>query len=177
MPHTGVEKRPFLAENKVVVESRILRDQLQEKGFGERFGKKLVLDLYEALYLLEKRKFEIQDLRKRAVGEEQLLRAAKRLNRRFYSNFVVYRDIREKGYVIKTGFKFGFPFRVYPKGKKPGEEHTQWVILVCTQEERFSMPELSRMVRLASNLNTVLVQAVVDSENDINYFAIERLVP
>ncbi len=78
---------------------------------------------------------------------------------------------------MKTGFKFGFDFRVYPKGKLPGQAHTQWVVNAGTQDVRIGMPELSRLVRLAGNIRTMFLQAVVDSENDINYYTVDRVTP
>ena len=41
-------------------------------------------------------------------------------DKQFYSKQKVHEDLREKGYCIKTGLKFGFDFRVYPRGKKNG---------------------------------------------------------
>ena len=82
--------------------------------------------------------------------------------------------MRNRGYCVKTGFKFGFEFRVYPKGKLPGESHSKIVVCVLPQNKRISMVELNRMVRLAKALNTELILAVIDSEDEINYYKIER---
>ncbi|MBU0635416.1 tRNA-intron lyase [Candidatus Micrarchaeota archaeon] len=95
----------------------------------------------------------------------------------FYKKFVVFKELREKGFVVKTGFKFGFDFRVYPRGKRPGEAHSQWVIEVKNQEEKMKMPELSRFVRMAQTLHTKALLAIVDAENEINYYELSRLVP
>ena len=165
-----------LIENKVIVENKRVRDQLIQKGFGETEDKTIILDLKEALYLLEKKKIEIKHKSKK-ITAKKLLEIASELEDKFYSNYLVYNDLRERGFVVKTGLKFGFPFRVYPRGKKAGEDHTQWVIEVVTQDEEFKIPELSRMVRLSGNLHTILLFAVVDSENDVNYYEIRRIVP
>lgn len=165
-----------LVENKVIVESRPSQDRLWQKGFGERKPDHLVLDLKEALFLLEKKKISIKK-RGKAVSKKQLLGIATRRENSFFKKFVVFKDLREKGFVVKTGFKFGFDFRVYPKGKRPGEEHSQWVIEVKNQEEKFSMPELSRFVRMAQTLHTKPLVAVVDAENEINYYEFGRMVP
>lgn len=165
-----------LVENKVIVTKKRKRDQLINKGFGELKERELVLGLKEALFLLEKKKIEIKK-GKRKVSKKKLLKAGEEFDSRFYSKYIVFRDLRERGYVVKTGYKFGFDLRVYPRGKKPGEEHTKWVVNVCSQDDSFSMPEISRMVRLSGNLNTMLLQAVVDSENGINYYEIERVLP
>ena len=167
---------PELVENKVIVSRKRKRDQLITKGFGERVEKELVLDLKEALYLVEKGKIEVKK-GKRKVSAKKLLELGNSLEKGFYSIYLVFRDLRDRGYVVRTGYKFGFDLRVYPRGKKPGEEHSKWVVNVCTQDAAFSMPELSRMVRLSGNLNTTLLQAVVDSENDINYYEIKRILP
>jgi len=165
-----------LTGSKVVVYAPGLRDQLYEKGFGERKGKIQVLDLFETLYLLERDKLPLY-LKGKKASSRMVLSLALKEDPLFFKRFVVYSDFREKGFVIKTGFKFGFDFRVYPRGKRPGEAHTQFVVDVKSQGERLSMPGLSRMVRLSQNLHTVCLQAVVDSENDINYYSLARIVP
>ncbi len=167
-----------LIENKVVVEDQKSRDRLWQKGFGERKERHLVLDLKEALYLLEKTKLKITIKKNnKTVTPKQLRQIAGKREKNFFKKFVVFSDLRDKGYVVKTGFKFGFDFRVYPKGKRPGEEHSQWVIEVKTQDEQFKMPELSRLVRMSQTLHTIPLVAIVDAENEVNYYSVARLVP
>ena len=167
----------LLLQNKVVVEKKKTQSQLQQKGFGERTRHEFVLDLKEAIYLLEKKKIKVKDVRGKAVSKKALLALGSRKEAGFYSKFLVFRDLRDKGFCVKTGFKFGFDFRVYPRGKKPGQAHTQWAVKVSTQDERIGMPGLSRMVRLSGNIRTTVLLAVVDSENDINYYSLERITP
>ena len=167
----------LLLQDKVLVKEMKLRDQLIGRGFGELKNQVLVLDLHEALFLSAKDKLEIENESGKKADAEELMKLGQKADKKFYSNHIVFADLRERGFVVKTGLKFGFDFRVYPRGKKQGEAHTQWVVSVCTQEEKFSMPELSRMVRLAGNIKTELLQAIVDSEDDINYYRIERIVP
>lgn len=164
------------AGNKVIVSEKEFKDHLTTKGFGERKEKELVLDLFEALYLLTKEKLLIEDVKGKKLNEKQLLARALEEDKNFYSAFQVFVDLRNKGYVVKTGFKFGFPFRVYPKGKKVGEAHSAFVVMLASQEKSLSMPQLSRAVRLAGNLNTKLLIAVIDSENDINYYEVSRKI-
>jgi tRNA-intron endonuclease len=168
---------PVLVENKVIVSEQKLRDQLIQKGFGERKEKELVLDLWETAFLIEKKKITVKDTKGKSIKEKKILGLGEKKDRRFYSKLIAYKDLRERGYCVRTGFKFGFDFRVYPKGKNPGEAHSQWCVDVKTQEEKFSMQQLSRAVRLAQNLHTLVIIAIVDSENEINYYELKRLVP
>lgn len=166
----------LLSGSKVVVFDKKLREQLRQKGFGELKERSLVLDLFEATFLLGKEKIQVEDKKGERVSESELLKIGGR-QKGFHERLVVFSDLRNRGYCVKTGFKFGFDFRVYPRGKNVGEAHSQWVVQVLNQSERFSMIELSRMVRLAQNLKTNLLLAIVDSEDEVNYYKIERIVP
>ncbi len=166
-----------LFENKGVVEDASLKGVLVEKGFGESKGRSLVLDLFETLFLLKSGKIVVLDKKDKQVGEKKIFSVALEGDKSFYSKFAVYSDLREKGYCVKTGLKFGFDFRVYPRGKKMGEEHSQYVIHVASESEKLSMPQLSRIARLSANLHTLALVAVIDSEDCVNYYSLERVLP
>lgn len=167
----------FLAENKVIVSERRLADQLASKGFGERKGHELILDLFEAINLIEKEKLNVKDLKGKKLSAKKLLELGLSRDKKFYSKLIVFKELREKGFVVRTGLKFGSDFRVYPKGKNPGQEHTQWIVNVLPEETKFSLAELSRLVRLSQNLKTTALLAVVDSENYVNFYEMKRIVP
>ena len=163
----------LILDKKTVVLDKRLQDQLHSKGFGERSHSEYILDPFESLYLLEKDKLKIAK-KSKILSFNQLMHEFSDKHKEFYPQFVVFRDLRDKGFVVRTGFKFGFDFRVYPKGKNPGEGHSEYVVQVIKQSEKFSMPSLSRMVRMSGTLHTKLLMAVIDSENDINYYSIQR---
>ncbi|MEI7961657.1 MAG: tRNA-intron lyase [archaeon] len=165
-----------LLENKVIVGDSTLKGTLVEKGYGENKGRGLVLDLYEALYLTQKEKISVLDKKDKVVSEKKLFALGLEKDKKFYSKFIVYSDIKERGYCIKTGLKFGFDFRVYPKGKKMGEAHSKYVIHVAPESEKVSMPALSRMTRLSGNIHTLALIAVIDSEDSVNYYSAERVL-
>ena len=167
-------KEAFLLENKVLVEDSTLKGTLVEKGFGENKGRALVLDLFEALYLVQKDKLTLLDKKSKSVGEKKIFSLGLEHDKNFYSKFIVFSDIKEKGYCIKTGLKFGFDFRVYPKGKKMGTAHSEFGIHVAPENEKLTMTQLSRMTRLAGNIHIKAIVAVVDRENEINYYELGR---
>ncbi len=165
-----------LSENKVIVNNSTLKGTLVQQGFGENKVNKLILDLFETHFLLANNKISVIDTSNKKVSAEDALAIGLKKDKRFYSKLVVYSDIREKGYCIKTGLKFGFDFRVYPKDKKMGEAHSEYAINVAPESEKLSMTQISRMSRLSGNIHTRLVQAVVDSENFVNYYEIKRIL-
>ncbi len=91
--------------------------------------------------------------------------------------------MRDRGYLCKTGFKFGTVFRVYDrgvkikKGAKAPHEHTRYIVQPVAEESAFSLPEMSRAVRLAQNIRATLVWAVVDRESDVTYYQVIRITP
>ncbi|NPA76310.1 MAG: tRNA-intron lyase [Candidatus Diapherotrites archaeon] len=158
---------------------RVLMDKpyskLVERAWGEKTPEGLVLSLYEAAYLLEKGKIRVYDEKGNELDLDEFLQRAETAEKEFFIKYVVFRDIRDRGFVIKTGYKFGTDFRVYPRGKKPGEAHTQFTVNVIPEEDRLKITEISRMVRLARAICTKLILAVVDSENEIVYYNVERV--
>ncbi|MFH1587866.1 MAG: tRNA-intron lyase [Candidatus Diapherotrites archaeon] len=170
-----MDSRIYLAENKVIVEEKKTADQLQSKGFGERKGNQLILDLFEAVYLMRKEKIAVTDLRDRELTENDLLKKGLSIDKKFYSKLIVFESLKQAGYVLKSGLKFGSDFRVYPKGKKAGEAHTQWTLNVYSEDMKMNFPELSRLIRLTQNIKANALIAVVDRENDVNLFEIKRV--
>jgi len=163
-----------LIQNKIIIDDPTLKGQLVEKGFGENKGNKLILDLFEAIYLCEKEKLSINDVKEKKISVKKLFEIGLKSDKNFYSKQKVHEDLREKGYCIKTGLKFGFDFRVYPRGKKMGEAHSQYGIHVASENEKISMTQISRMTRLAGNIHIKTIIAVVDREDEINYYEMDR---
>lgn len=163
----------YLLGNKIVVENSTLKGTLVEKGFGESKGKELILDLFEGLFLLTKEKIVILKGKKK-ISAKELFELGLNEDKKFYSKALVYADIREKGYQIKTGLKFGFDYRIYPKGKKMGQAHSQFGLNVYNENEKISMTQISRITRLAGNIHIIAINAVVDRENEINYYSMKR---
>jgi tRNA-intron endonuclease, archaea type len=167
-------REAVLLSNKVVVDDSTLKGRLVEKGFGENKGRSLILDLYETIFLILKEKIVVVSNNGIKVSAKELLSIGMTKEKKFYQKLIVYSDLKERGYCVKTGLKFGFDFRVYPKGKKMGEEHSKFVINVVDEYEKISMTQISASTRLAGNVHTTVVLAVIDSENFVSYYSMNR---
>jgi tRNA-intron endonuclease len=172
-----LECRVFILDNKVF-------NELEESGFGKVIEDRLELALVEAMYLIDKKKLKVRvEGKKKSMKKNEFYDYATQNERNFHAKFIVYSDLRERGFIVKTGFKFGCDFRVYDrgvkikKGPKAPHEHTKWVVHAIPEEFSCSFPELSRAVRLAQNIRTEMIWAIVDSENDVTYYSIKRIAP
>ncbi|QQR92372.1 MAG: tRNA-intron lyase [Candidatus Iainarchaeum archaeon] len=164
----------LMGEKGLVMDPR-KADQLRNGGFGENKEKQFVLDAFELVFLLEKEKISVKDSKNKRIASEKLLQKFQKSNPNFFNQFQVFHDLRTKGHSVKTGFKFGSDFRVYPKGKRVGEAHTEMIVNVHSPQERLSLTQLARFIRLAQTLHTQAVLAVVDGENEVNYYSIARI--
>ena len=86
----------------------------------------------------------------------------------------MYDDLRERGLVVKTGFKYGTHFRAYDQD--PGREHARFLVHAVPRDHETSWPELSRAVRLAHGVRKELVFGAAD-EAGVEYIELERLRP
>ncbi len=169
-----------LLENKVVVWEDW--EKLVEKFYGKEVDGRLDLSFVEALFLLEKGKITVKKGRKNLKFKD-LMKFGIKKDPRLHERYIVYRDLRKRGLIVKTGFKFGCDFRVYKKGvkikrgPKSVEEHTKWIVFAVPEDYTCSFTELSRAVRLAHSIRAKMLWAIVDNEDDVTYYKIERMKP
>ncbi len=170
-----------LEEDKIVVFNKW--QQVYEPGFfGKELGDRLELALIEACLLLKRGRIRVlKD--NQPITFEQLYSHAVSLDKRFPHRYRVYEDLRERGLLVRTGFKFGCDFRVYErgvqlkKGPKSAKEHTKWIVFSVPEDFTMSFQELSRSVRLAHNIRARMLWALVDNEGDCTYYIIQRMKP
>ncbi len=168
-------KAAFSGEN-VISSSQQAKDLYSKSLFGEYIDKKIHYSLSEALYLVEKKKIEVF-LKKRKLSFNTLMEKCKSLDKKIHTKFVVYRDLRNRGYLLKTALKFGADFRVYEKGAKPGKEHAKWILYPVPESQELTWHEFSAKNRVAHSTKKNLLIAIVDSEGDITYYEISWIRP
>ncbi len=150
---------------------------LYEKSrFGEPKDGKIYYSLYEALYLLEKSKIEIKDGKKK-ITFKKLFEILKNLDKKIETKYLVFKDMREKGYIVKTALKFGAEFRVYDKGIKPGQDHARWILYPVKESEILTWHDFSAKNRVAHSTRKNLLIGIVDEERDITYYEISWIKP
>jgi len=179
-----------LVDKKVIIWNKDAIQLYDDSGYGKPLPEdkpnRLELDLIEAAYLMEKGKLKIykkENGKKKHFSFEEMMRIGNETVHQFHTQYIVYSDLRDRGYLVKTGYKFGAHFRVYDRGvklkrgPKAPHEHTKFIVHAVPEESAFSLPEMSRAVRLAHNIRATFVWAVVDKESDVTYYIIQRITP
>lgn len=144
--------------------------------FGERKDDKVKYSLSEALYLVENGKMEILSKNKK-IPEKELLKKFQKFDKKLQIKYPVFKDLRSKGYIVKTALKFGAEFRVYEKGSKIGDKHAKWIVFTDYESQKLTWHEFSAKSRVAHSTKKNLLIAIVDSEEDVTYYEIQWIKP
>lgn len=169
----------FLGDEKVITESS---DEAREFYNQSRFGNltdngKVEFSLFEALYLLEKGKLTVKSSSGRVLSFESYLRKSRKSAANFWVRYCVFKDMRNRGYIIKTALKFGADFRVYDRGVKPGEDHARWIVFPVHEKDTLTWHEWAAKNRVAHSTKKRLLIAVVDDEGDCSYWEARWMRP
>jgi tRNA-intron endonuclease, archaea type len=170
--------KAIYAHERVLTESSDeARTFYAKSAYGQMIeGGKVQLSLPEALYLLEKGKLELFDGKKK-VSSEEFIRKARKAEPNFWIRYCVFKDMRNRGYVIKTALKFGADFRVYDRGVKPGEDHARWIVFPVHEGETLTWYEFAAKNRVAHSTKKRLMMAIVDDEGDVTYYEVKWMRP
>ncbi|MEM1725736.1 MAG: tRNA-intron lyase [Candidatus Bathyarchaeia archaeon] len=137
------------------------------------FNVPLILDLMEGLYLAEKDMIMIYEGKeKRKIGLKELRQKARKLYEEFDDKYAVYRDLRERGFIVTPGIKFGCDFAVYRYG--PGLEHAPYMVSVKRADAEITATDIVKAGRLATTVRKRFIIAVTNSQRkDIKYLIFE----
>ena len=169
----------LLRDRNVVTESS---DEARELYNKSRFGKnldsgKVQLSFIEALYLLEAGKLELKNASGRTLTLAGFIRKAKRMQPNFWLRYTVFKDLRNRGYIVKTALKFGADFRIYERGVKPGEKHAKWIVFPVKESAKMTWQDFAAKNRVAHSTKKNLLLAVVDDEGAVSYWEVRWLRP
>lgn len=178
-PSTEKKIIGYLQKNSVVVWENI-NEIYEPYYFGKKRSDRLELNLLEAYYLQEMDILKIKE-KDKEIDQEKLRVKARKKDQEFEKKYQIYKDLRSKGFLVRSGFKFGTHFRVYgrgvelKKGAKSPSEHTKWVVHAVSNDFNWSYPELSRFVRLALNIRSKPTLALINQEK--KYYRMVRIKP
>lgn len=144
-----------------------------ESRFGEKIGEKIFYSLSEALYLIQDKKMGLLDSRERVLSQEEILKKFERIDKNFKTKYLVFKDLRKKGYLVKSALKFGAEFRVYDKGEKVGGGHSKWICFPVSENKQMTWQEFSAKNRVAHSTKKNLLIAIVDDEGDVSYYEVK----
>lgn len=175
-----------LVGSRIIVTDPEMANRLYFKhGFYGRFftvpkpklpdvKKELELSFFDAVYLMEKGLLKVRSCSGEPVKLEALISLATAHFENFADAYAVYKDLRDHGYVVKSGLKFGTTFAVYKFG--PGIDHAPFLVHVLNYSSRLDPLEIIRAGRLSHSVRKRLLLAYRDPfEGKVRYFVFKWL--
>lgn len=156
---------------KIVVDETRFQDELRTKGFGEKEDQ-YVLKPYEALYLMHTKRLLLKN--KPGMEFDPLFELLLKYDRNIMTKFLVYRDLRSRGYVAKEGFGFDNDFRVYERGeyeKKPAK----YVVFGINEGTNVTAKDLANAVEQIEKMGKEAVVAVIERRGEVIYYKASKM--
>ncbi|MBI4257380.1 MAG: tRNA-intron lyase [Thaumarchaeota archaeon] len=161
-----------LFKKGITVSGLTVDNELEKKGYGERIQGELMLGDFEALFLVYTGKLKV--LRKgKEVSFNELVEQALKRDKDAWTKFLVYRDLRSRGYVAKDGFGFGVDFRVYERGEF-GQKPAKYVIFGLNEGTETSVGQLRETVDQITRMGKAPIIAVVERRGEVIYYRVSR---
>jgi len=149
-------------------------EELFSRGYGSSENDKLLLTFYEALYLLEKGFLEVEDKKDKKVNFQKLLQIYESIDENAWAKYLIYRDLRSRGYVVREGFGLGVDFRVYERGEY-GKDTAKYLILSIQEGKPISLENLTAVLKQCQSLKKELILATMNRRGETVYYSVSQL--
>ncbi len=163
-----------LEDKGVVVSEQSNIDALSSRGYGAVDSKVFTLTFYESLYLLDKGMLEIKNQKGKAVDFQSLLHYYEAQNENAWVNYLVYRDLRSRGYVVREGFGGGIDFRIYERGTY-GKDTAPYLIMGTQEGKPLPVNDLADVLGKCKSQKKELILAVINRRGEIVHYSVSPL--
>ena len=138
----------------------------------------LVLEPVEVLLLCERHRILIYlDNNKednKLYDFEGLLTYFTQFDDRLWQKYVIYMDLRKRGYIVRNGYGEGLDFRVYKRGADFEKDSAKFLIYPVFEGYPIDLKELDKMSRVAMSSRKDLVVATVDRLSKPIYYSVNK---
>jgi tRNA-intron endonuclease, archaea type len=160
-------------KGSVVIRDKRSQDQLRTRGYGELLGSNYILKPFEVLYLIHGNRLNISRIGQ-LMDFDSILRISLKSDKQILTKFLIYRDLRSRGYVAKEGFGFGADFRVYERGtyeKKPAK----YVVFGINEGTNTKLSSFSKTISDIRIMGKDAIVAVVERRGEVIYYKLEKV--
>ena len=151
-------------------------DRISQQGFyGTRLDDgRLELEPVEVLHLLERKRVNVQTSDGTVVGQGDIVGQLIGDDPTIWVRYLVFRDLRSRGYAVRAGLGGGIDFRVYARGDKPGASNAKQLVYVMKEGVPISLHDLDMITEASSATRKNLVFALVDQNGEVNYYKVAQ---
>ena len=151
-------------------------DKISQQGFyGNRIdGNRLELEPVELLHLIERKRLVVKKPDGGIIGPDYIVSELLDDDPDLWTRYLVFRDLRSRGYAVRQGFGSGIGFRVYARGDRPGTASANQLVYVLKEGEPISLSDLDMVTQTATGSRKDLVFALVDQNGEVNFYRVAQ---
>ena len=162
-----------LVKDLALISNKDMQHELELKGYGEIDKKKFFLKPFESLYLLYAERLKLKK-GKKPVDFDSMMQTCKKFDKTILTKFLIYRDLRTRGYTVKDGFGFGSDFLVYERGHF-GEKGAKYLVFGLNEGQQEKMGKLQKKIEQITQMGKEPIIAVIERRGEIIYYKISRI--
>lgn len=187
MTETSEEKEKIQVEGivnkeKVIIEDPDGIDEFYEGSFIGNLEEKgnqkiLIIDPIEVLLLCERKRILLwkdNDKNKDQYDFEGLISYFSQFDKNLWQKYVIYMDLRRRGYIVRSGFGDGIEFRVFKRGADFREDVAKYLIYPVFEGSPIELRDLDKISRVALSSRKDLVIATVDRLSKPIYYSVKK---
>jgi len=156
----------------ILIDSVKQQDQLRSKGYGEKIKDRYILENYEALFLLYSKRLVLTK-QNSTLDFSTFLQTLLKNDLSIFTKFLIFRDLRTRGYIAKEGFGFGDDFRVYERGEY-SRKAAKYVIFGINEGISVKANILFENIRSIEKMGKEAIIAVIERRGEIIYYKVSR---
>ncbi|MHA1207933.1 MAG: tRNA-intron lyase [Candidatus Freyarchaeota archaeon] len=152
-------------------------ERIYERGFyGEiQEDGTLKLSPVETLLLVERNRLDVRNDNNESLDFKALTKIFIKSNPDLWIKYLVYRDLRSRGYIVREGFGGKIDFRLYPRGAKLGTDTSKSLIYTVIEGAPIGLEDLDRVTKLAVSARKRLIMAVINRQGEVTYYQVSQV--
>ena len=163
----------MLVDDHTLISSKEMQNQLESKGYGEARQGKFFLKPFETLYFLFYKKLDLSKGKKK-IDFEEMLQICSDIDENALTKFLIYRDLRVRGYAVKDGFGFGSDFRVYERGQF-GEKGAKYLVFGLSEGKQEKIGTLQKNIEEITKMGKEPILAVIERRGEVIYYKLSQV--
>ena len=186
MTEKSIEKVQFegvLKENKVIIsDSEGIDDFYRNSYIGnldqdDEGQEILILEPIEVLLLIERNRLLIWENNDKSMAQydfESLIEYFTQFDDRLWHKYIIYMDLRKRGYLVRAGYGDGIDFRVYKRGADFEKDSAKYLIYPVYEGTPIELRDLDKISRVAMSSRKELIVATVDRLSKPIYYSVKK---
>ncbi|MFX0058058.1 MAG: tRNA-intron lyase [Candidatus Hodarchaeota archaeon] len=178
-----VQVKGIIKENKVFIyDPKGIEEFYKNSYIGsiekdENGNEVLALEPIEVLLLIERQRILLwkDDVQTEPqYSFEMTLEHFSQFEKRLWSRYIIYMDLRKRGYIVRAGYGEGIDFRVYKRGADVEKDSAKFLIYPVFEGDPIELKDLDKMSRVALSSRKDLIVATVDRLSKPIYYSVNK---